>query len=117
MASLHACEDFATEADQRRHRALDSQVQRQDRHRRGDRLHDKRRPTHAADIARTLTHEAERGKRAHEVTHRAAIEPGDRGEMRARLRSPKVQQAQHGGQVGPADLVLSRPGKGGHGSP
>ena len=117
MASLHACEDFATEADQRRHRALDAQVQRQDRHRRGDRLHDKRRPTHAADIARTLTHEAERGKRAHEVTHGAAIEPGDRGEMRARLRSPKVQQAQHGGQVGSADLVLGRPGKGGHGSP
>jgi hypothetical protein len=26
MASLHACEDFATEADQRRHRTLDAQI-------------------------------------------------------------------------------------------
>ena len=114
MTAFRARKDLAAQADQRGDGALDAQVQRQDRHRRGDRLHDKRRPTHTADIPCTLAHEAECGESAYEVTHRAAIEPGDRGEMRARLSPSEVQQAQHGGQVGPTYLVLGRPGKGGH---
>jgi hypothetical protein len=99
VSSLLACEDLAAQTDERSNGALDSQIQGEDRNRSGDRLHDKRRPTHTADVSCTLAHEAERGERAHEVTHRAAIEPGDRGEMRARLGPSEVQQAQHRGQV------------------
>ena len=81
VTAFRAREDLTAQSDQRGDGALNAQVQRQDRHRCGDRLHDKGRSTHAADIPCTLAHETERSESAHEVTYRAAIEPGDRCEM------------------------------------
>lgn len=81
MTSFGAGEDLAAETDQCRLRALDAKVERQDGDGSRHRLDHERRPTHSAYITRSLPDEAEGRQGRHQVSHRAAIESRERGQL------------------------------------
>ena len=111
MLTFGTSKDLSAQTDKGRDRAFDAQIKGE--HNSGPRhgLDNEGRPAYSTDIAGSLTHEPQHRESTHQVTHGAAIQPGDRCDVRSRLGAVLVEEAQDGREVCATHLILCRAGK------
>ena len=112
LAHLAPVEHFAAQTDPGHDQVVDADVERQDVHPLGLRPdHDRRPPGPAPTDGSALVHQPRVGEVGGQRADGAAVQPGQRGEVRARRRAVDMQEPQQAAQVVPAHLVLGGAGQ------